>query len=514
MAQEAVRNNKLTVVEKIPSETKLFWPGHEASHQRQVGDVDEARELLLCMRLWIRVRMTNVVRTGRGWGLTEIYMPTELHVAQLHRPTGRQNTLCVRTVDDRAQGRPVTKRLAAWMSLQGSATPWLWPHAAGEGQHGTYERRQAKVKVRFRSSQPTKSPTTTRRWPPRTANWLTTCARWAPCTTPEWSWFLFQAHCCVQTLLCALTVIRNWVLWPSSLAQEKQPRVTLPSFHFFRFSFFFFFRFFFSFFFFFFLFSFLLVPCSLFLVFFFLFPFPPMYSCLPVWPVCLGNLSGWDLRTACGDARCLAISWTLNPKKPEKPQNTKQPKILTATVAKVVRSSLPNNSLPALPPMLLPRLVDCPIPKVSIRYQPSVPLPFFCGCFHLHVEAHFFHLSLFLLGRCRYAGRHRGWPAGSSPFAFWVLVFVCSGYRRFLFLRNFVVWRREASKPSFKKPIVCLFDGKSHRKNICNETTGLPTLHIDTKSVHHSLMFFKSQVFFQVFSPREWWASRRSLFFE
>ena len=61
-SQEAVRNNKLTV-EKIPSETNSS--GHEASHKRKVGDVDEARELLQSMRLWIRVRMTNNARNGR-----------------------------------------------------------------------------------------------------------------------------------------------------------------------------------------------------------------------------------------------------------------------------------------------------------------------------------------------------------------------------------------------------------------------------------------------------------------
>ena len=62
--QEAVRNNKDGGEDPVGN--KLFSLGHKASHKRKVGDVDEARELLLCMRPWIHVRMTNLVRTGRG----------------------------------------------------------------------------------------------------------------------------------------------------------------------------------------------------------------------------------------------------------------------------------------------------------------------------------------------------------------------------------------------------------------------------------------------------------------
>ena len=58
LLQEAVRNNKLTV-EKISSETNSSDLGTKRL------TVDEARELLLRMRLWIRVRVTNLVRTGR-----------------------------------------------------------------------------------------------------------------------------------------------------------------------------------------------------------------------------------------------------------------------------------------------------------------------------------------------------------------------------------------------------------------------------------------------------------------
>ena len=62
--QEAVRNNKLTV-EKIPSETNSSDLGtkHLISER---SDVDEARDLLLCMRPWVHVRVTNLARTGRG----------------------------------------------------------------------------------------------------------------------------------------------------------------------------------------------------------------------------------------------------------------------------------------------------------------------------------------------------------------------------------------------------------------------------------------------------------------
>ena len=61
-----MRTNKLTV-EKILSETNSSdWA--RSMSQAKVGDVDEARELLLCMRLWIRVRMTNLARTGEVEG--------------------------------------------------------------------------------------------------------------------------------------------------------------------------------------------------------------------------------------------------------------------------------------------------------------------------------------------------------------------------------------------------------------------------------------------------------------
>ena len=63
--QEAVRSGKLAV-EKIPLRDQLFGPGNKALDEREIRDADEARELLLCMRHWRRVRMTNLVRTGRG----------------------------------------------------------------------------------------------------------------------------------------------------------------------------------------------------------------------------------------------------------------------------------------------------------------------------------------------------------------------------------------------------------------------------------------------------------------
>ena len=58
--QEAVRNNKL-MVEKIPSETNSSDLG-----TKHLTSERSARELLLCMRPWIRVQLTNLVRTGRG----------------------------------------------------------------------------------------------------------------------------------------------------------------------------------------------------------------------------------------------------------------------------------------------------------------------------------------------------------------------------------------------------------------------------------------------------------------
>ena len=61
--QEAVLNNKLTV-EKIPSEASSSDLGIKHLTKAKGGDFDEARELLLCVRPWIRVRMNNLVRTG------------------------------------------------------------------------------------------------------------------------------------------------------------------------------------------------------------------------------------------------------------------------------------------------------------------------------------------------------------------------------------------------------------------------------------------------------------------
>ena len=62
--QEVVRNNKLTV-DKILSETYSFDSCTKHLTKREIGDLEEARELL-CMRLWIRVQMANLARTGRG----------------------------------------------------------------------------------------------------------------------------------------------------------------------------------------------------------------------------------------------------------------------------------------------------------------------------------------------------------------------------------------------------------------------------------------------------------------
>ena len=59
--KEAVRTGKPTV-EKIPTETN----SSEAPDERAIRHVDEVRELLQCARLWIRVQMGNLVRTGRG----------------------------------------------------------------------------------------------------------------------------------------------------------------------------------------------------------------------------------------------------------------------------------------------------------------------------------------------------------------------------------------------------------------------------------------------------------------
>ena len=49
-----------------PHRDQLFGPGNKALDEREIRDADEARELLLRMRHWRRVRMTNLVRTGRG----------------------------------------------------------------------------------------------------------------------------------------------------------------------------------------------------------------------------------------------------------------------------------------------------------------------------------------------------------------------------------------------------------------------------------------------------------------
>ena len=45
---------------------ELFGPGNKAPDEREIRDVDEARELILCMELWVRVQMANLVRIGRG----------------------------------------------------------------------------------------------------------------------------------------------------------------------------------------------------------------------------------------------------------------------------------------------------------------------------------------------------------------------------------------------------------------------------------------------------------------
>ena len=49
-----------------PHRDQLFRPGNKALDEREIRDADEARELLLCVRHWRRVRMTNLVRFGRG----------------------------------------------------------------------------------------------------------------------------------------------------------------------------------------------------------------------------------------------------------------------------------------------------------------------------------------------------------------------------------------------------------------------------------------------------------------
>ena len=55
-----------THIEEDPHRDELFGPGTKALDEREIRDVDGARELLLCMRLWISVQMANLVRTGRG----------------------------------------------------------------------------------------------------------------------------------------------------------------------------------------------------------------------------------------------------------------------------------------------------------------------------------------------------------------------------------------------------------------------------------------------------------------
>ena len=92
--------------------------------------------------------------------MTGIRTHTELHTTQ-PRALQAENTRRILAAPDRLQPRDGGNVRDACESLLDSATPWLRLHAAGEGQHGTYERRQAKVNVGPRSSQPTKSPTTT-----------------------------------------------------------------------------------------------------------------------------------------------------------------------------------------------------------------------------------------------------------------------------------------------------------------------------------------------------------------
>ena len=57
--------------------------------------------------------------------LTGIHTSTELHVAHFHARRSCKHAVCVGTVHDRAQGRPVMQGPAACVSLLGSATPWL-----------------------------------------------------------------------------------------------------------------------------------------------------------------------------------------------------------------------------------------------------------------------------------------------------------------------------------------------------------------------------------------------------
>ena len=52
--------------------------------------------------------MADLVGTGRGrGGVTGIHMSLELHVAHLRAQRGGKHGVCVGTVRDRAQGRPV-----------------------------------------------------------------------------------------------------------------------------------------------------------------------------------------------------------------------------------------------------------------------------------------------------------------------------------------------------------------------------------------------------------------------
>ena len=54
---------------------------------------------------------------------TGIHTSTELHVAHFRARRGGKHAVCVGTVHDRAQGRPLTQGPAACVSLLGSVTP-------------------------------------------------------------------------------------------------------------------------------------------------------------------------------------------------------------------------------------------------------------------------------------------------------------------------------------------------------------------------------------------------------
>ena len=75
-----------------PHRHELFGPGNKARDEGEIRDVDEARVLLLCMRLSIRVQMANLVRTGRGSGrVAEIQTFSVLGVA--HHFAGRSRII-------------------------------------------------------------------------------------------------------------------------------------------------------------------------------------------------------------------------------------------------------------------------------------------------------------------------------------------------------------------------------------------------------------------------------------